>query len=180
MEKVFLRINLYAHNKKEFLLKRERMFNQTIEKSKPSFENESDWRAFSKDYLPIFQRINPSCYYNDIVGYAEISFHNTDIRISYFMDGDKRRKYNKNEYQPMESNKIYKKGGSQGDAFPYIKGDEKLTNTSIKKVLTEVLNKIENTCNGWNVYFDKEEYLEKINYFDFMKYISVPLADADL
>lgn len=178
MEKILFRINLYAHNEKEYLSKREQLFKDAIEKSKPFFENESDWKDFIRDYRIIFQRKNPCCHYNDIVGYAEVSFYNTDIQINYYMNGDKRKKYNKNEYKSIESNKIYKKEYSQGNAFPYIKGDEKLTNASITEILAEVLEEIEKKCNEWKIYFNKEEYLEKIYYFDFKKYIAEKYARA--
>lgn len=178
MEKILYRINLYAHNEKEYRLKREQSFRTVIENAKSSFINERDKEDFIISCRTIFQNENPCCYYNDIVGYAEVCFYTTDIQITYYMNGDKRKKYNKYEYRSIKSNKIYKKEYSQGNAFPYLIGNEKVTNASITKILTKVLDEVDRKCNEWNIYFNKKEYLEKLNCFDFKKYIAEKNSSA--
>ncbi len=173
IEAVFCQINLYAHSQEEYLLKREKQRFEAIEEAKKWIDNKKDLEVFIKDYdSSIFRVKNPCCYYNDIIGYADICFYNTDIRIRYYLKGDKRKKYNKKAALSMIPSKIYDRSYSQGDSLEYVKGEEEYTNKSIELILIQLIEELKQRCDEWKIYFDRESLLEKIQYFDFVGWLA--------
>lgn len=171
MNKLLLSINLYSQNEKSFITK----CDKRVQKLKSRTEADPYINSqLYEDLRKVLLRDYPPYYYNEIVGFCEIRFSSTDICIEYYMSGDRRKKFNKEEIGLLLPNKIYKKGYKQGDAFVYIKGDEKSTNSSIKKVLVqEVIGQINLQCKEWNIYFEKEKSLEFISCFDFKRYLKL-------
>lgn len=160
----FLTIPLYSHkNENEYIASWDKKFNKAFGIDKNHYDKDIIIQ-FKECYLGL----HPRCYINDIVGYAILNIQKKHIEIEYYLNCDKRKKYNKDidSINSKDKHSFRSLGYVQGstvDIFSY-------TNEYFIRYFTEILNILENQCEEWNIYFDKESYVKRIGYFNFEKY----------
>lgn len=100
--------------------------------------------------------------YNNVLGHVEIEIEGKDILLYYFMNGDRRKKYNKWLKYRNGKIAIYPATGHEWAAsFTNRSNDE------IRKALVDGLQQVVERCHEWKVYVNITEASKMIKHFDF-------------
>lgn len=165
MKNHILTIPLYNDSEKIFIKKLEKKFSNEIK----DFYTQPDYhdKAMIFDLLKAhFNSRYPSVHkYNNILGYSELVVDGNDILIYFYLNGDRRKIYNKNIKWRNNRNGIY---------YPtnHIYGGtiKNRNNKEIQKALQNAFAVIENQCKKWKVYLNLEYERKIIKHFDFQSY----------
>ena len=163
-----LSIPLYYESPEKFSAKLKMSFSRVIKDWDPRFSESDAARDRTlnmfKDYFS--SRFPDIHKYNNILGYAELVFDFNDVLIYYYLNGDKRKIYNRKVKNRNNKNAIF---------YPlchYYGGTFKeFENKEIRKALECSFIAIEKQCKEWNVYVDFFKVREMINYLDFKLYL---------
>jgi len=104
--------------------------------------------------------------YNNRLGYAELVFDSKDILIYYYLNGDKRKIYNRNVKNRNNKNAIF-----NPICHYYGSTLKEFNNIDIRKAVLCSFLEIEKQCKEWNIYVDLNCVREMIDFFDFKQYL---------
>ena len=161
-------IPLYYESPEIFSRKLKKSFANLIKDYNP-LDSESDEARnrtlnLFKDY---FTSRFPNVHkYNNILGYAELEVDGNDILIYYYLNGDKRKIYNR--YIKCRNNKnaiYYPLSHCYGSTF------REFNNKDIRNAIVNSFLEIEKQCKEWKVYVDLQKEKEIISYFDYKHYL---------
>lgn len=162
-KKILFSIPLYYNSEDDFKSKWDSRFEKNfhIKEHSYSIDQLYEFRQLASKLNPCFHK------YNDIIVYAELVIEGGDILIYYCLNGDQRKKFN---------DSIFCKGRSKQSIYPpfcheYGGRFKVFSNFSIIEALKQAVKKIEFDCKNWNIKLYTGDFLEKIHYFDFEKYL---------
>ena len=142
----------------------------------PTSGNEEERKKTYNSLKSIFKhRYSELHKYNDIAGHVELWIQNKEILLKYYLNGDKRKKYNKEKSIRRNKRIIY-------ELFNYNKGSyiKGMDNTSIRNGISECLDRIENQCSQWNLYINIDEIKEKMEFIDYQSFIAHKITHTNL
>jgi len=126
---------------------------------------------FKETYILLereFYSRNPKNHsYNDIVGYIELSINESTIWANYYLNGDGRKKYNRDFF------KRYNKKGIFFRDFNFTKlnsteiADKKL----IHKKVSDLLKDAKFKCENWKIHANISHYIELSKHLDYKNYL---------
>ena len=158
-----LRIPLYYDSPSTFSLKLKKKFQNEIKEFDPIFSSNKALELIKENFSSRYPNLHK---YNNILGYAELEVDGSDILIYYYLNGDNRKIYNKNNYLRKSKSGIY---------FPlnhYYGGKiREFTNIDIRMALNSSFVELQKQCKEWKVYVDLQPILEIIDFFDFSTYL---------
>ena len=159
--KSLILIPIFYNSEKEYLEKWEKRFTKNFQINERAYSEDMqiNFRDLTLSQEPISHR------FNNVLGYAELILDYPDILIFYHLNGDRRKKYNKNKSCVGGKGKIY-------EANIHVVGGRirNLTNKTIKKAIQDSLKEIKNQSDEWNVFVDFTTISKKLKYFDFKRY----------
>jgi hypothetical protein len=158
-------IPLYYDSPRVFREKLQKKFEKEIKDMHPkSFENEKDEIGFLESRKSDFSSRYPSIHrYNNILGYAELAVEPRNIVIYFYLNGNKRKAYNKTSTRDRKSKAI-------NHSLHIIHGElNNTTNTEIRKAIEDNLAKLAELCGKWQVFVNTERELRLIQHIDFEK-----------
>ena len=157
-----MQVPLYYESEMDFEKRLDKRFINDFE-----LENNKYSEQQLIDFQSLFDTQYPRLYkYNNILGYAELVLDTRDILIYYYLNGDRRKIYNKHINFRTYKRNIYSPTG-------YIYGGtiEKLNKREIKVAFEDSFKEIENQCKEWKIYVNLKRERELINYIDFERLI---------
>jgi len=170
-----LSIPLYYESPENFSAKLKINFSKLIKDWDPRFSESDESRERTlnmfKDYFT--SRFPDIHKYNDILGYAELEVDGNDILISYYLNGDNRKIYNKSDKRKNNKNGIFSPSCHHyGGTF------REYNNSGIKKALNCSFIEIEKQCKEWKIYVDLQQVREMIDCFDIKQYLEFRKKNA--
>jgi hypothetical protein len=145
-------IPLYYDSPRAFREKLQKKLEKEIRIMHPeNFENEKEEIEFLESRKSDFSSRYPSIHrYNNILGYAELAVEPRNIVIYLYLNGNKKKAYNKGFNRKRKSKLIY-------HSLHIIHGELIGSgNTEIRKGIEENLAKLVALCAKWSVYVNIE------------------------
>lgn len=153
-------IPLYYDSPDEFERKREQKFLREIKYN-------GDWSTPTEDIQKLLESHFNSCYpklhkYNNTLGYVEFEIDDFDILMYYYLNGDRRKKHNRNiRYRGSRKAIFPPSNHIWGSTFRSRKNEE------IRHAFSSCFVQLKEQCKEWNIYFNTEDIEEIIKFFDF-------------
>src|SRR5690348_5935522 len=161
-------IPLYYDSPKAFREKLQKKLEKEIKSMHPKqFADEKEEIEFLESRKSHFSSRYPSIHrYNNVLGYAELTIEANIIVIYFYLNGDKRKKYNKGARKKANTKAIYH------SLYMVCEGLKGNSNEEIRTAVEGALLKLEKMCTNWNVYVNTARELSLIKYIDFEEIIN--------
>ncbi len=163
-------IPLYYDSPETFSKKLKKKFENEIKDFNPKHYRTDEERNKTLEFLRAnFSSRYPEIHkYNNILGYAELVLDWNDVLIYFYLNGDNRKRYNKNKNSGNRNNKnaiFFPTGYYYGGKFNFP------INSEFRLAFKKALVNIEKLCKVWRVFVDTKYYADIIEYFDFEGYL---------
>lgn len=158
-------VPMYYDSPAEFELKHERKFLREA-------NSDGNWNLQPRDIQKLLRLHFESRYpflhkYNNALGYVEFEIDESDILIYYFLNGDRRKKYNRIiKYRNTRTAIFPNSSHTWGGSF------HRRTNEQIRKAFLLCFVQLKDQCKEWNVYIDTEAAENIVRYFDFESWLN--------